>query len=274
MQHSKDASADHRGSRSVVSQGKRKLSHQQDPTAEASSQPFPICRQSTISELFSSASKLGKPVDDISPSTKRIKRPSTPTSQSTPPSSSPDTSSSKIRSMRANSNVIDLTGSSAPSTPRASPVVSQPTSVSSRSPTVARPSNFQPHTGAKKLVVRNLRKTSRLGPEVYFDQIWVQLDAALTAIFNCGKLPYSLEELYRGVENVCRQDQAPKLYEKMKERCRAYVATTLKAPLLERVGHSDVEVLQAVQSAWKKWYRQLVCQTPLISFRSLIGMGL
>ncbi|KAH0547602.1 hypothetical protein FGG08_000327 [Glutinoglossum americanum] len=256
MQHSKDASADHRGSRSV-SQGKRKLSHQQDPTAEASSQPFPLCRQSTISELFSSASKLSKPVDDISPSTKRIKRPSTPTSQPTPPQPGLDTSPSKMRSMRANSNVIDLTGSSTPSTPRASSVVSQSTSISSRSPSVARPSNFQPHTGAKKLVVRNLRKTSRLGPEAYFDQIWAQLDAALTAIFNSEKLPYSLEELYRGVENVCRQDQAPKLYEKMKERCRIYVATTLKAPLLEKISHSDVGVLQAVQSAWKKWYRQL-----------------
>ncbi|KAH0562716.1 hypothetical protein GP486_002621, partial [Trichoglossum hirsutum] len=257
MQHSKDASADHRGSRSV-SQGKRKLPHQQDPTAEASSQPFPLCRQSTISELFSSTSKLGKPVDDISPSTKRIKRPSTPTSQSTPPHLIPDTSPSKMRSMKANSNVIDLTGSSTPSTPRASSVVSQSPSVSSRSPSAARPSNFQPHTGAKKLVVRNLRKTPRLGPEAYFDQIWIQLDAALTAIFNSEKLPYSLEELYRGVENVCRQDQAAKLYEKTKERCRAYVATNLKAPLLEKTSHSDVEVLQAVQSSWKKWYRQLM----------------
>ncbi|KAI9678677.1 MAG: hypothetical protein M1817_005734 [Caeruleum heppii] len=146
-------------------------------------------------------------------------------------------------------------------------LTSSPTSQSQSMPvngsmnfSLNRDSNFQPRQGARKLVIKNLRKTPRVSPEEYARSIWIQLDEAITAIFAGTKVPQSLEELYRGVENVCRQDGAADLFEKMRSRCREHVQTTLKAPLVEKAatGRSNVEMLQLVHAAWMAWNRQLL----------------
>ena len=122
-----------------------------------------------------------------------------------------------------------------------------------------RPANFTPHTGARKLVVKNLRKTPRASPEQYFSRIWDQLDAALSAIFADEKVPYSLEELYRGVENLCRQDRAPILFQKLLEKCKHNITTRVKEPLV--AGASSLhnsDLLGVVVEAWSRWSSQLV----------------
>lgn len=122
-----------------------------------------------------------------------------------------------------------------------------------------RPPNFTPHTGARKLVVKNLRKAPRANPEEYFNRVWGQLDAALSAIFTDEKVPYSNEELYRGVENLCRQDRAPVLFQKLLEKCKHNVTTRVKEPLVAgaRTKRSD-DILRAVVEAWSRWNTQLV----------------
>jgi hypothetical protein len=143
--------------------------------------------------------------------------------------------------------IVDLTGSPDPETTPKKNVVSP-----------RRPSITGPHNGTKKLVVKNFRKTSRASPDRYYNTVWNQLDVALSAIFKNEKVP--LEELYRGVENVCRQEKAPALFQQLRERCKNYVRGGLCEPLLEgrRLAASPVDILRAAIKAWRTWRTQLV----------------
>jgi Cullin family len=122
-----------------------------------------------------------------------------------------------------------------------------------------RPSNFTPHSGAKKLVVKNLRSGPRLNQDTYFEKIWGQLDAALIAIFSDGKPDASLEELYKGGENVCRQGRAAVLAHKLQEKCKEYVTQVLRPSLVARAGDGDsISTLRAVVDTWTTWSSKLV----------------
>ena len=100
----------------------------------------------------------------------------------------------------------------------------------------------------------------------YADQIWSLLDDALSAIFAGRRIPHSLEELYRGVENICRQKQAAELFEKMKARLQAYLDAQIKRPLLEaakmlpggQARHLNVELLNLMHVSWLDWNTKLV----------------
>ncbi|KAF3895625.1 Ubiquitin ligase subunit CulD [Trichophyton interdigitale] len=121
------------------------------------------------------------------------------------------------------------------------------------------PSSFTPHTGAKTLKVKNLRDTPKLDQQLYFEKVWSQLDSALTAIFNHEKLPFSLEELYRGVEHVCRQGRAPNLAKNLKDRCMEHISGTVMESLLAKSTSGDeAGVLRAVEAAWTQWNARLV----------------
>lgn len=124
----------------------------------------------------------------------------------------------------------------------------------------ARPNNFSPYTGARKLVVKNLRSGPRLDQESYFDKVWSQFDAALTAIFEGRKPESSLEELYKGGENVCRQDRSALLAKNLRGRCKDFVNGSLRQNLVSRAkGSTDVDTLRAVVEAWSSWSTKLVC---------------
>lgn len=123
-----------------------------------------------------------------------------------------------------------------------------------------RQNSFSPHAGAKKLVVKNLRTGPRANQKPYFDKIWAQLDAALSAIFEGRKPDTSLEELYKGAENICRQERAALLAKKVEERCKDYVAGVLRDNLVTRAGGgNNVDTLRAVIDAWAAWRSRLVC---------------
>ncbi|KAK0664189.1 Cullin-4A [Lasiodiplodia hormozganensis] len=148
-------------------------------------------------------------------------------------------------------NVIDLTGK----TPSPSPSPARnngPIASSARNASAHRP-NFNPNTGAKQLVVKNLRKTPRTDPKEYFNQVWGWLDEALAKIFAGGEIDFSLETLYRGVENVCRQGHAAELAARLQKRCELYVDTGLKKGLLEQAEKPNVDLLRAVLGAWRTW---------------------
>ena len=86
------------------------------------------------------------------------------------------------------------------------------------------------------------------------------MDAALTAIFEGRKPDSSLEELYKGGENVCRQERAALLAKKLQDRCREFVGGNMRTNLATRAGGStDVRTLRAVIDEWSAWHSRLVC---------------
>jgi Cullin family/Cullin protein neddylation domain len=146
--------------------------------------------------------------------------------------------------------VIDLTGSSPPS-----PSHARKASLSS-SP---RPTAFTPHQGAKKLVVKNLRTTPRVDPEQYFKKVWGQLDAALTTLFNDEQSNCSLEELYRGAENLCRQGRSAELYSLLRARCEKHLRERVREGLVTKASQlSHVDLLSSYLEAWRTWSGRLV----------------
>ena len=117
---------------------------------------------------------------------------------------------------------------------------------------------FAPHQGPKKLVVKNLRTAPKADPEQYFEKVWGQLDVSFTAIFKNERPPYSLEELYRGAENVCRQGKAAETYKRFRQRCEAFMSQDMKEDLKSKAdGRSDPDTLKAFVEAWTKWSTQL-----------------
>lgn len=119
-------------------------------------------------------------------------------------------------------------------------------------------SNFQPTTGAKKLVIKNLRTKSRQDLGEYYQRTWDDLDDTLTSIFS-GCTPRSpLEVLCRGVEATCRRGDAEKLAKHLRDRCKAYLEKTLLPKIESEAGSSNVEALSTVHKYWTVWNRQAV----------------
>ncbi|PWW77913.1 Cullin-domain-containing protein [Tuber magnatum] len=147
--------------------------------------------------------------------------------------------------------IVDLTSS--PPGPRdsANPSMNM---VATKPP---RPAPFQPHAGTpRKLHIKNLRNPSRIDPDVYFSRTWGSLEAALIAIFESRKISTSLEELYRGTENICRADRAGELYARLKDCCSSYVGDRLKYSIMACNSWKD-DAVKCVVSAWEKWNEQL-----------------
>jgi cullin-4 len=120
------------------------------------------------------------------------------------------------------------------------------------------PSNFQPHAGAKRLVIKNLKTTSTKSVDEYYDRTWSELDAALTSVFNKVPPTTPLGVLCRGVEAICRRGQAEKLFSHLKDRCKGYLEKQLLPELEKQSGTSNVDALRAVQRFWTVWNEQSV----------------
>ncbi|KAI4785537.1 Cullin-domain-containing protein, partial [Aureobasidium sp. EXF-8845] len=66
-----------------------------------------------------------------------------------------------------------------------------------------------------------------------------------------------MEELYRGVENVCRQKRAEDIYARLSTRCKQHVKNTMKTSLLAKQGQSNAQILDHVLDAWTTWNQQM-----------------
>ncbi len=228
----------------------RKQSHPTQPSVDE------LYAQKTISDLFAT-SKQGSKAREIDdhPSASRSKRSklahSTTNSSPVPAPAvrmlgADERFNFSTPKSRRTSEAIDLTGDS----PNGSPL--------KRKPNMARPANIMPHTGIRNIVVHGLRTTPRVDPDEYYNRVWAQLNAALSAIFSGRILPHSMEELYKGVETACRQGRAPALYDKLCERCTGHISGQVKDSLLQTVdASSDVGTLDAVVHAWMCWKKQL-----------------
>ncbi|KAF4510299.1 hypothetical protein G6O67_002197 [Ophiocordyceps sinensis] len=123
-----------------------------------------------------------------------------------------------------------------------------------------RPSAFQPYSGAKRLVIKNLRAPGSRDAEVeeYYARTEGELDNAITAVFAGRRPTVPLERLYRGVEDVCRRGNAEKVYKMLAERIDAHLQTTV-LPRIKRSGKSaSIDVLRSVLGEWKTWSAQAV----------------
>jgi cullin-4 len=116
---------------------------------------------------------------------------------------------------------------------------------------------FQPKTKTVKLVVKTLKPQPAWDANKYFEETWTQLDQALGVIFAQTPVNFSMEELYRRVENLCRQKRAEDLYKRLSERCKAHVRGTVKTSLLAKREQTNVQVLDHVLSAWSAWNEQM-----------------
>jgi cullin-4 len=229
--------------------------------------PSSATKQQTLQALFSttqqqvprvtkaidptSDSVPQKQVTTASPNSKRLKLAnaavvSCPAASDTLCESSMYSFPSRQRQSTSN-NAIDLTAS-----PSGSP--------SSRRPQKTLPTaTFNPRTGAKKIVVKNLRDKPRASdPRAYLNTTWDKLDRSLNAISTGEKVPFSLEELYRGVENVCRQGFAEELCARLEGKSRGFAEEWVNGEVLG-VNGQDVHMLGKVVEAWAVWGRQMVC---------------
>lgn len=235
------------GGSQAIEQRKRK---QSNPT-EAKPEPYP---QKSISELFATSKQGSRSLEandlpGASPSKRSKHNHSTVETDST---SAPmqtlqagDMFKFPNPISRQGAEVIDLTGS-----PNSSPVKNKLNGT--------RPTNIGPHTGPKKFVVKNLKTAPKADPDEYYNTVWKRLEDSLSAIFADEKVSYSNEELYRGVEIVCRQGKAAALYEKLKNKCYWNVLHNIKEPLIQKSGDDNaVVVLQSVVRAWSRWIKQL-----------------
>lgn len=257
MQTSGKLQANQRGGKPKT-HGKRKHLDQGSPALEGSN-----TQQTTIADLFTKSKETVSTADQLSPSNKRLKRDNLKPNHrnlSTGPEIIPPEKMYNFSSSSPKGNaVIDLTNS--PSGKLANGSVKNNFINGS-----FRPASFSPHTGAKKLVVKNLRTTPKIDPEQYFSKTWGQLDASLSAIFNSEKPIYSMEELYKGTENICRQGKAPELYRNVRQRFKDHTTQTLKANLRSKAeAGTNVEMVASIVDAWALWNRQLVCNLNLLA---------
>ncbi|KAK3692272.1 Cullin family-domain-containing protein [Podospora appendiculata] len=126
-----------------------------------------------------------------------------------------------------------------------------------------RPSAFQPHMGARKLVIKNLRQptsTHAAGVDEYYARIKEELDAALNSIFAGHPTAQPMEHLYRGVENICRKGEAADLSDRLRARCEAHLAGDEVLGRIKADGATadDLAVLRSVLAHWKAWTAQLL----------------
>lgn len=220
---------------------KRKRPHRNSPTDQRSD-------QQTLQALYSAHHKPHTTgACSTSPSSKRSKPDNLSASPATPPPNSltmADMYSFTSRSpSNASNSIIDLTNGSSPVTPRRA--------------NGAMKSGINPHTGAKKLVVKNLKTNTGWDSKAYLEKIWGSLDEALASIFKDGQQGFSKEDLYRGVENVCRQGGASTLFSRLESRCKNHVERDMREPLLENAGQDKVAVLKAVLAEWARWKKQM-----------------
>lgn len=223
----------------------------QDKSMHKRRHPTEDTKQKTIQDLFSTT-KLAEP-----PSQKRQKL-SNDSSPATYQEILPATSmySFPARNKQNTTNVIDLTDS-----PTASP--------SPRKPSRPARNSYNPNLGAKKIIVKNLRTAPSSNPQQYFEQTWQKLDVSLDSIFCTKQIPYSMEELYKGAENVCRQGYSADLCARLEEKAQIY-AGTLQNLLLKNINSASAEVLQGVVNAWSTWSKQMVSIWLLDCMRAML----
>lgn len=65
-------------------------------------------------------------------------------------------------------------------------------------------------------------------PANFRETTWEKLQAAVQAIHHKRAITYSLEELYKAVENMCSHKMATTLYDQLKTECEVHVRSNME----------------------------------------------
>lgn len=120
---------------------------------------------------------------------------------------------------------------------------------------------FQPQLGAKRLVIKNLRKQPDVDSraENHYKKAIEELGSALQAVFAGAKPTVPLERLFRHVEDLCRSDRAPQVYSMLKDYVVSHLMKTVLPRVVRAGGNSNQDTLTAVLREWGEWNKQSVC---------------
>jgi cullin 4 len=117
----------------------------------------------------------------------------------------------------------------------------------------------------RKITIKNLTRTPDHIPAAYFQQTTRKLQDAVDRILHEGTVADSLEELYRGVENLVRENKGAELYEMLQRMCTAYVQDTMRVNVEKKIvgsvgvgGDGGVTAVESIESAWGKFISKLV----------------
>ncbi|KAL6797006.1 Cullin domain-containing protein [Trichoderma sp. SZMC 28012] len=123
-----------------------------------------------------------------------------------------------------------------------------------------RQSAFQPHSGARKLVIKNLRSPVNHEARIqeYYARTERELEEALDAIFSNKSPAIPLERLYRGVEDMCRSNNAEKVYRTLKDKVDKHLKTIVLPKIQSAAKVSSLEVLRRTLAEWKTWNSQTI----------------
>lgn len=119
-------------------------------------------------------------------------------------------------------------------------------------------SNYRPSSGARVLTVTNLRRKPTSDRNEHYTRIWNQLDGCLTDIFAGREPQQSLELLYRGVQDTCRQGDADRLFGKLRDRCETHLKTGVLPTIEFDSRFSNDDVLRRVYACWQEFYKQIL----------------
>lgn len=129
-------------------------------------------------------------------------------------------------------------------------------------------SGFQPLSGARRIVVKNLRASSKTAADVedYYNKTWDNVETALTSILQ-GEVPrVPLERVYRGVEDLCLRGQGDKLYGVLWRRCEQHLAVGALGKIRANATTSNVETLRRVWAQWSVFNKTLITIRSTFSF--------
>lgn len=99
----------------------------------------------------------------------------------------------------------------------------------------------------KKLVIKPLKSRPKL-PDNFERDTWARLQAAVQAVHAKCAVGHSLEELYRAVEDMCLQNLAAVVYDRLREECEQHVASRLDMLLGQTP--DTLAFLSLVQATW------------------------
>jgi hypothetical protein len=126
---------------------------------------------------------------------------------------------------------------------------------------LTRSSAFQPHNGAKRIVIKNLRQPGAAREAQvrdYYAETEKILDDMLTVVLAGGKPLVPLERLYRGVEDHCRNGNAGKIHLVLRDRVDSHVSRVI-LPRVQRSGEgSNLNMAKQLLAEWHLFNAQIV----------------
>ncbi|TEA09990.1 Cullin-4A [Colletotrichum sidae] len=129
--------------------------------------------------------------------------------------------------------------------------------------------SYRPYTGAKKLVIKNLRPAAKNEQlEQYYTRTKGELIDALRDIFKGRKPHLPLEKLYRSVEDLCRRgdESEQQLYDELRRKCEEHLQKDVLYSIKKNGGSTNVDMLRSVLQHWRIWNGQIMMVRSTFSY--------